>query len=542
MTEPTLFVARGHSVPSDSTPGPGTFELGEMAEGSAPRPATYCLVWLILWSLGILLNNLVAPLLEIPVDQVIPWNREANVAAAIGIALSLLLYREARRPGTDEHRLLKLAIGYQLLTALAVGIVNQTVPERILAGRLSWICVLVLVFPLIVPTPPKTTLWTSLLAASADPVGILLAYSMGKPVPNIDLIFWAYLPNYVCALLAIVPAGILTRLSRQVRKARELGSYRLDALIGRGGMGEVWRASHRMLARPAAIKLIRPEALGASGDSDRNMIRRFRREAEAVASLHSQHTVKLYDFGVNREGTLYFVMELLHGVDLESMVRRFGPVPAERAAHFLNQACHSLAEAHAAGLVHRDIKPSNLFACRMGLDFDFLKVLDFGLVKSARRSVERTLQTAPELTTGTPAYMAPELVLGEGDVGPGADIYALGCVAFFLLTGHLVFEADTPLKMIVRHLQDAPPTPSTQVEGNIPPALDELILACLCKKPEQRPTDSLTIARCLSKMDFAATWTDDRARHWWGAYRPDTPGQPEVIPGAGTHRMAVASD
>src|SRR5262245_24008926 len=220
-----------------------------------------------------------------------------------------------------------------------------------------------------------------------------------------------------------------------------MGSYHLVELLGRGGMGEVWRGEHRLLKRPAAIKLVRPELLGANSDADsHDMLRRFEREAQATAALSSPHTIRLFDFGVTSDRTFYYVMELLAGRDLESLVREFGPVPADRALFLLRQACHSLADAHARGLVHRDVKPANIYTCRMGLEYDFVKVLDFGLVKFAdRTAMQQTLMTAAHTTTGTPAYMAPELILGEADIDRRADVYALGCVAYYLLTGQLVF-------------------------------------------------------------------------------------------------------
>ncbi len=212
-------------------------------------------------------------------------------------------------------------------------------------------------------------------------------------------------------------------LGRRLRAAQELGSYQLVELLGRGGMGEVWRAQHRLLARSAAIKLVRPEVLGASGRAEGKilMLRRFEREAQATAALSSPHTIRVFDFGVTRDGTFYYVMELLAGRDLESLVREFGPVPADRAVYLLRQVCHSLADAHARGLVHRDIKPANIYVCRMGLEYDFVKVLDFGLVKfndQRRAGAQETLLTASHTTTGTPAFMAPEIILGAGGRRP----------------------------------------------------------------------------------------------------------------------------
>jgi serine/threonine protein kinase len=181
-----------------------------------------------------------------------------------------------------------------------------------------------------------------------------------------------FFPNYICAVLAVVPSHVLHRLGRQIRKAREMGSYQLLERLGQGGMGEVWRAQHRLLARHAAIKLVRPEILGAGNAAEaRVMLRRFEREAQATAALSSPHTIRVFDFGITADGTFYYVMELLTGRDLDSLVREFGPVPADRVLYLLRQVCHSLADAHARGLVHRDIKPANIYACRMGLEYDF---------------------------------------------------------------------------------------------------------------------------------------------------------------------------
>ena len=277
-------------------------------------------------------------------------------------------------------------------------------------------------------------------------------------------------PDYLLVGVAVVIAHVVTGLGQQVAKAREMGSYQLGELLGRGGMGEVYRATHRMFARPAAIKLIRPEMLGAGDDAAAQLaVKRFRREAEAAANLRSPHTVELYDFGVTEDQTLYFVMELLDGMDLESLVRRARPAAgAGRVIHILRQVCESLEEAHVRGMVHRDIKPANIHLGRVGLRHDFVKVLDFGLVKVvAADGPEHSLATAAGLTPGTPAYMAPEMALGES-VDGRADLYALGCVAYYLLTGQVVFEADTPFQMVARHLRAEPVPPSLRTEVYVP--------------------------------------------------------------------------
>ena len=254
-----------------------------------------------------------------------------------------------------------------------------------------------------------------------------------------------------------------------------------------------------MLARPAAVKLIRPEALGAgNGEAAQLAMRRFTREAEAAANLRSPHTVEVYDFGVTEDQTLYFVMEMLDGMDLETLVRQHGALPPGRVIHIVRQVCESLEEAHARGLVHRDIKPANIHVGRVGLRYDFVKVLDFGLVKEVKRpSGEDTLVTAKGLALGTPSYMAPELALGE-EVDGRADIYALGCVAYFLLTGHMVFEADNPMRLLVRHVEEKPVAPSTRTDQPVPRSLDEAILGCLAKDPAARTPSASALVDALT--------------------------------------------
>jgi eukaryotic-like serine/threonine-protein kinase len=390
-------------------------------------------------------------------------------------------------------------------------VINQWQPQA-LAGRLSWLCVLILIFPSIVPGPPRTVLFGSLLAASMDPVGLLIAQARGLELPPTNLLVWTYLPNYICAGLAVVPAKILAHLSRKVSRARQLGSYRLVERIGRGGMGEVWKAEHQLFARPAAIKLIGGrDMLEGSG---RIAEERFRREAEAAAGLRSPHTIQLYDFGITRDRRLYYVMELLEGSDLESLVSRYGPQPPARVACILRQACWSLAEAHAGGLVHRDIKPANLHIGRIGLEYDFVKVLDFGLVKADGRWLREDVRlTAPESLSGTPAYMAPEMAAGE-EVDFRADLYALGCVGYFLLTGSLVFEGENALQLVLKHVQTEPVPPSVRLGRPIPEALERVILHCLAKAPGARPADASTLAEWLTRAG-ADEWTQDNARQWW---------------------------
>lgn len=285
-------------------------------------------------------------------------------------------------------------------------------------------------------------------------------------------------------------------------------------------MGEVWRARHQLLARPCAVKLIRPELLGEK--SREAAIERFRLEARTIARLSSPNTVRLFDFGVSETGSLYFVMELLDGEDLHSLVERFGPLPPERVVAVLRQACRSLGEAHSVGLLHRDIKPHNLFLCRLGLDFDVVKVLDFGLVKSL---VDHDANfTVAGVLTGTPAYLPPERVL-DGDVDERSDLYALGCVAYWMLTGRTVFAGD-PMAMMIHHAR-TPATPPSKVAGSsIPVRLDQIVMACLEKAPERRPSSALDLWQQLGEVPLETPWITERAESWWREHLPSLAGPP----------------
>jgi len=307
--------------------------------------------------------------------------------------------------------------------------------------------------------------------------------------------------------------------STQLDEGVPLGLYRLMEKLGEGGMGEVWRARHQLLARPCAVKVIRPERLGESNRE--KTIERFRLEARTIARLSSPNTVRLFDFGVTDSDSFYFVMELLEGLDLASLVERFGPLPAERAIDVLRQACRSLAEAHDEGLLHRDIKPHNLFLCRLGLDVDVLKVLDFGLVKSVREANANL--TADGILTGTPAYMPPERVQG-GDADERSDIYALGCVAYWMLTGKTVFTGD-PMAMMLHHVRTAPQAPSKSAPGAIPQRLDEIVLACLEKSPDLRPQSAIDLWHQLGDVKVTTPWTVERAEGWWREQLPARAGR-----------------
>jgi serine/threonine-protein kinase len=250
------------------------------------------------------------------------------------------------------------------------------------------------------------------------------------------------------------------------------------------------------------------------------MIKRFEQEAQMTATLQSEHTIHLYDFGVTDDGAFYYVMEYLNGLDLETLVEKYGPVPAERAVNFMLQITESLEEAHQVGLVHRDIKPANVFTSIQGVRHDFVKLLDFGLAEFAEKHRRLTISAAG----GTPAFMAPEAALGER-VDARTDLYALGAVGYWLLTGHLVFEGETAYATVLDHIRKAPIPPSRRTEIEIPESLERIIMMCLEKDPAKRPASARELAQMLRNVELSDDWDETRAARWWEMHRPAPTGR-----------------
>ncbi len=441
------------------------------------------------------------------------------VPATLGAALWL---REPRSPRGVT------AVGVVALLLIALGItlpgleeldVLKAEPSREIHGTSLFI----LLLPFLLPVRPRVVLLLALALASLLPLGIGVRTLLGFPSPTPVYTLSLILPPYLCALIAWSQARVVYRLGREAGQARKLGAYELEERLGAGGMGEVWRGRHRFLVRPAAVKLIQPSAL-AEPERRGELLERFEREAQATATLESPHTVDLYDFGVAEDGTLYYVMEYLRGIDLESCIERFGALPPSRVAFLLAQACESLAEAHRRGLVHRDIKPANLQLCRLGERFDFLKVLDFGLVKlrSVTGSSDASL-TQEGRVHGTPAYLAPEAIDGSVEVGAPADVYALGCVAYFLLVGAPVFEGTTAVAVAAKHLHESPRRPSSRLPEPLPRELEEIVMACLAKRPDARPGDCRQLAADLRRIarKSAPPWGPEAAQAWWEENLPE---------------------
>jgi len=362
-----------------------------------------------------------------------------------------------------------------------------------------------------IPSTPVRTALVGLVAfAPLIPVAALLDKTHIDPSveplpPAVYCGIWTAVGVAATTVISYVVHG----LRLQVRKAMQLGQYVLDQKIGEGGMGVVYRASHALLRRPAAIKLLENVA--------EHSVVRFEREVQITARLTHPNTVAVFDYGRTPDGTFYYAMELLEGVTLEDLVTEHGPQPAPRVMHILLQACGALEEAHAAGLVHRDIKPANIMLTERGLLPDVVKVLDFGLVKEVDASANPS-KTAVNSIMGTPHYMAPEAITDPDKIDARADLYALGATAYYLLTGERVFEGSNLIEVCSRHLHEAPVRPSKK-KADVPPALEEIVLACLAKKKEERPADA---GKLLAMLEAArreiGEWSRDEARDWWSKH------------------------
>jgi serine/threonine-protein kinase len=325
--------------------------------------------------------------------------------------------------------------------------------------------------------------------------------------------FWLSMAVWLApaAAFAIYGSHRIEGLRQEVSEARKLGQYVLKQRLGSGGMGEVYLAQHVLLRRPCAVKLIRPDRT-----TDAHSLLRFEREVQATANLTHPNTVQVFDYGHAEDGTFYYAMEYLLGLNLEELVKRHGPLPPERAVHVLRQVCGALHEAHAAGLIHRDIKPSNVITCQRGGLHDVAKLLDFGLVRSHTADSGTDHLTQEGAVAGTPAFMSPEQADSKKDLDARGDIYSLGAVAYFLLTGQPPFVRPSPLQTLIAHLRDAP-APLEQLRAEVPADLQAVVLRCLEKDPDRRFADARGLDQALAACRVAGLWTEERAAGWWHA-------------------------
>jgi serine/threonine-protein kinase len=442
----------------------------------------------------------------------------------LGGLLSGLLLVAMRRASASPGFALRLGLAYEVVLGylLAIGNTAQEATRYGHAPYMTWATGVVIAFPLIVPSSPRTTLVSAIATGTSAWAAVAVCSLLGLLSPTLSTYAEVTVSPIIATVIAYFGSKVVYGLSLDYADAMRAGSYTLESKLGTGGMGEVWRAEHQLLARPAAVKLIRRDAFDERPGAAEEAVERFRREAQATALLRSPHTVQLYDYGVTDDGSFYYVMELLDGLDLESLVKGYGPVPPARAIHFLMGAAASLAEAHANGLIHRDVKPANIYVCQYGLVSDFIKVLDFGLVKSQPGAAAgANFQTLEDAVKGTPAFMPPEQILGTAPVGPAADIYSLGCVAYWLLTGRLPFEDKSVLAVMAQHVSLPPPSPSEAAPAVVPSALEALVKDCMAKEPKNRPASMQVLHERLSRLAQEEPWDQPRAIEWWRTHAPE---------------------
>jgi eukaryotic-like serine/threonine-protein kinase len=447
----------------------------------------------------------------------------ALIGLIVGSILGLTICAMSWSRRVPVQMMLDIGLIFEVAAAFCIAVMENANPllsagfVRGVSGLALWTAFFVLVVP---SSFGKATL-AALASTAMGPLGLLLYSGVYRnDVPSAGIWASLFIPDIICTIWAVVLSRFIYGIGRDLGQARRMGYYELIEPLGRGGMGEVWRAKHRMLARPAAIKLISPEA-----GLTTTMVKRFEQEAQMTATLQSQHTIQLYDFGVTDDGAFYYVMEYLNGLDLETLVEKYGPLPAERTVNFLLQIADSLEEAHQVGLVHRDIKPANIFTSIHGVQHDLVKVLDFGLAEFSENHKKLTMTGG---AGGTPAFMAPEAALGK-TVNARTDIYALGAVGYWLLTGRLVFEAETPYATVMEHIYKTPVPPSRRTEIEIPESLERIIMMCLEKDPANRPGSARELAAMLRKVELPAEWDEARAMRWWQMHRPAATGRRPVL-------------
>jgi len=391
----------------------------------------------------------------------------------------------------------------QVLTALMLGLAFGYVVRAALVPstvwRTTWITLLAAV--------PLLTLfvfhWFPVVVESSlrDPIGSAQIVSL-----VVDVAIWWTLVTIVCASIT----RIIHNLRREIRQAMRLGQYTLDEKLGEGGMGMVYRASHAMMRRPTAVKLLPPEKAGEAS------LTRFEREVQQTARLSHPNTITIYDYGRTPEGVFYYAMELLDGASIEKVVEVDGPQPPGRVVRVLEMVAGGLAEAHALGIIHRDIKPANIFLCRQGGELDIAKVLDFGLVKVVEGQADPNV-TSEGVATGTPHYMSPEALTDPDTIDGRSDLYALGAVGYYMLTGKPVFEGSI-VEILGHHLHTQPTPPSERLGCEVSPELEAVIMQCLAKKPEERPDGAREIRERLAACFEIRRWRQADARAWWENY------------------------
>jgi hypothetical protein len=366
-----------------------------------------------------------------------------------------------------------------------------------------------LIRAVLIPSSPRRTLILGLLAGGAPVLTSHLWFMRQPPsaVPFGMHDFWTAQWCLGAVVVSTLASHVIFGLRKQVREAWQLGQYTLLEKIGEGGMGAVYRASHAMLRRPTAVKLLEAQKAGAE------RLERFEREVQLTSRLTNSNTVSIFDYGQTPDGVFYYAMEYLEGLNLQDLVAFDGAQSPGRVVHIMRQIASSLSEAHGIGLIHRDIKPGNvILVAERGGAPDVAKVVDFGLVKELDRKADLTRD---DQIAGTPHYLAPEMISAPDDVGPAADLYALGCLGYFLLTGHTVFEGRTVVEVCSHHLHSQPVTPEKRIGWPVPNTLAAVVMSCLEKMPDRRPESAEILKNLLETCHDVEPWTPEMGRAWW---------------------------
>lgn len=443
------------------------------------------------------------------------------VAAAVLCAVFATLMS---RPSLSRRLRVDLALVLQVLIVFALGWLEapRYVGTDVELFGVSVLCVWTLFFPVTIAARLPRLGVATVFTALAVPATAGLLGALGNPI-DVEAVAGSTVLVLLCGGVGFGARVVFVDLSQRLADANTAGSYRLIEPLGRGAMGQVWTAEHVLLHRPAVVKFIRP---GKEEREHAPEIReRFQREARATAALRSPHTIELYDYGVGSDGSFYYVMEKLDGFDLGDLVKRFGPQEPGRVIHLIRQVCLSLAEAHAKGLVHRDVKPANVFASVAGTSFDVVKVLDFGLVRATGvanvPALDFSTMTMTGAALGTPATMAPEAVEDATSTDARTDIYAVGCVAYWLLSGERIFDTADAELIMTAHVEQQPVRPSERSGLPVPKDLENLIMKCLEKDPEDRPGGARELADALECCAAFHDWSREHSEQWWMQYAPE---------------------
>jgi serine/threonine-protein kinase len=445
-------------------------------------------------------------------DWISPLNLLVLTAGTI-CAVVWIACRSGKRSATELETIDTIAT---IATGSSMGLTSIYGPpvHRPELAAIMGVIIFLILRAIVIPSTGART--TTLSMISVLPA-IYAAYACHAREPHTD--YTLPLPLYpaltaVWAGLGVVAAALASRtifgLRKKASEASKLGQYTLGAKIGEGGMGAVYRASHAMMKRDVAIKLLPFDRAGKEG------LLRFEREVQLTSRLNSPNTIAIYDYGRTPEGVFYYVMEYIDGFSLEDLVARFGPLPAGRVIHLTKQICAALSEAHAIGLIHRDIKPANVALCERAGVFDVVKVLDFGLVKELGTD---SASTTTASLTGTPLYLSPESITAPDKIDGRSDLYAVGGVAYWLLTGTHVFEGSTVVEVCSHHLHTRPETPTARLGQPVPSDLEAVILKCLAKSPDDRYATADALAHALDACDSVDDWSDDLATSWWRLHK-----------------------